>query len=97
MGNKTFELLVGSTKIAPLIVDADGIVWEVQVLGKEDMGGVPIATFNVANMASEVQLDGGVQPGVILWFEWEQGMNILDAMDAIAEAINEELRRRRSC
>ena len=96
MGSKTFELLVGSTKIAPIVEEVDGVLWEIVVLGKEDMGGIEVVTFNVANMTSEVQLDGGVQPGAILWFEWEQGMNILGAMDAIAESINEELRRRRS-
>ena len=94
---KTLELLVGATAIAPMIEEVDGIVWEIVVLGKEDMGGVQVVTFRVANMTSKVTLDGSVEPGATLWFEWEDNMNILDVMDAMGAAINEELRRRRNC
>ena len=92
---KTLELLVGATAIVPMLEEVDGIVWEIVVLGKEDMGGIEVVTFRVDNMTSEVTLDG-VEPGATLWFEWEPNMNILGVMSAIGAAINEELRRRRN-
>jgi len=94
MGAKTIEIMAAA---GPMIEEVDGLLWEIVVLNKEDMGGVEVVTFEVANMTSEVSLDGSVQPGAILWFEWEDNMNILDVLAAIASSIEEELRRRRSC
>ncbi len=94
MGAKTIEIMAAA---GPMIEEVEGILWEIDNLRKEDMGEVPVVTFEVLNMTSEVSLDGSVQPGAILWFEVEERMNILDVLAAIARSIEEELRRRRNC
>ena len=96
MGNKTFELVAKASQIRPIVEEVDGVLWEIVVLNKEDMGGVEVVSFQVKNMTSEVTLDGGPLPGVTLWFEWEDNMNILDVLAAMGAAIDEELRRRRN-